>query len=159
MQASTWTIGSAAPQPPTLASVSPSGSTTATQTFTLTARDANGASDISRIYFLVNSSPSVPVNSCHGFYDRSVGALFLYNDALTTLQGPLSPGTAGTLQNGQCVINGVSSSVSAAGTDLTLNLSLTRQGSYSTGAQNLYVWVTDVASGGTGWVLASSWVR
>ncbi len=159
VQASTWTIGSAAPQPPTLASVSPSGSTTATQTFTLTARDANGASDISRIYFLVNSSPSVPVNSCHGFYDRSVGALFLYNDALTTLQGPLSPGTAGTLQNGQCVINGVSSSVSAAGTDLTLNLSLTRQGSYSTGAQNLYVWVTDVASGGTGWVLASSWVR
>lgn len=46
-----------------------------------------------------------------------------YNDALTSLQGPLSPSTAGSLQNGQCVINGASSSVSAAGTDLTLNLS------------------------------------
>jgi hypothetical protein len=159
LQASTWTIGSAGPQPPTLASVSPSSSTTATQTFTLTARDTNGSSDISRIYFLVNSSPSVPANSCHGFYDRAAGALFLYNDALTSLQGPLSPSTAGSLQNGQCVINGASSSVSAAGTDLTLNLSLTRQGSYSTGAQNLYVWVTDVAAGGTGWVQASTWVR
>jgi hypothetical protein len=159
VQASTWTIGSAGQQPPTLASASPGSSTTATQTFTLTARDANGSSDIGRIYFLVNSSPSVPANGCHGFYDRAAGALFLYNDALTSLQGPLPPGTAAPLQNSQCVINGAASSVSGAGSDLTLNLNLTRQGAYSTGTQNLYVWVTDAAGGGTGWVQASTWVR
>jgi subtilisin family serine protease len=159
VQSSTWTIGASAPQPPTLTSASPTISTTGTQTFSLTARDGNGYTDLSRIYFVVNSTPSVPANSCHGFYDRVAGAFFLYNDALTSVQGPLSPGAAGPLQNSQCLINGASSSVSAAGTDLTLNLSLTRQGSYATGSQNLYVWVADVSGAGTGWVQASTWIR
>ena len=84
-------------------------------------------------------------------------SIFLYNDALTALLGPLTPGGAGTLQNSQCVINGGSSFVTAAGTDVVLNLSVTRQGSYAIGLRNLYIWVTDNANTGTGWVQASAW--
>ena len=47
--------------------------------------------------------------------------------------------------------------MTAAGTDVVLNLSLTRQGSYATGSRNLYIWVTDNANTGTGGVQASAW--
>ena len=64
----------------------------ATVTLTATGRDPNGFADINRVYFQVYGNSSVPVNSCHGMYDRALNAFYLYNDALTILQGPLTPG-------------------------------------------------------------------
>jgi cyclophilin family peptidyl-prolyl cis-trans isomerase/sugar lactone lactonase YvrE len=151
---SAWTIG-VSQQPPVLAGSQPATATGTSQTFTLTARDANGAGDVSRVYFLVNGDTTVPVNTCHGFYDRATNGLYLYNDALTGLLGPSAPGTGPVLQNTNCSVQ--LTSLSASGNDLTLGLALTRKGSYSTGTRNLYVWVTDVANTGTGWVLASGW--
>lgn len=156
VQGSTWNSSSGA-SAPTLVSATPSATTAATQTFTLTARDANGVADLQRIYFLVNTSTAVPAATCHGFYDRATNALYLFNDATNAVSSPLVPGTAGTIQNSQCAINGAASSISLAGTDAVLNLNLTRQGSYATGARNLYVWVVDNANTGTGWLQASSW--
>jgi len=156
VQASTWNSSTGA-QTPTLAGASPTNSTTATQTFTSTGRDLNGFSDVNRLYFLVNTNPSIPAGSCHGFYDRASNAIHLYNDAVTVFSAPLIPGVAGTIQNSQCAINGAASSVTGSGTDVVLNLNITRQGSYATGLRNLYIWVVDNASAGTGWVQASSW--
>ncbi|MBL8240042.1 MAG: hypothetical protein JNM66_21655 [Bryobacterales bacterium] len=157
--ASTWTLGAAQQQPPSVASVTPATSSAATQLFTITSRDPNGFADVSKIYFLVNTGPSIPSGSCHGLYDRATNSLLLYNDALTAVSSPLSPGTAGVIQNSQCAIDGATSSVTASGTDLMLNLSVTRQGAYSTGAKTLYIWVVDSANNGTGWVPASTWTR
>jgi len=157
IQTSTWTLGTTPPTAPNPSSATPASSTTATQSFAITGRDANGFADISRLYFLVNNNPSIPAGSCHGFYDRVSNSIFLYNDALAVLIGPLTPGTNGVIQNGQCAIIGAASSVTASGTDLLLNLSIRRQGSYATGARNLYIWVTDNANTGTGWVQVSVW--
>jgi hypothetical protein len=151
---STWTLGSSAP---TLASATPSSSTSATQSFVLTARDTNGATDIQRIYFLVNSDTTIPAGSCHGYYDRAANQILLFNDALSALNGPLTPGVAGTIQNSQCAIDGAASSVTASGTDVVLTLNITRQGAFSSGSRNLYGWVTDNSGANTGWVLASTW--
>src|SRR5205814_2357506 len=118
--------------------------TTTPQTFTFTGRDPDGFADILRIYFLINTSPSIPTNTCHGFYDRSSNGLYLYNDTLSSLMGPLTPGAAGQLQNSQCVVNGATSAlVSAAGTDLTFKLGLSLQGAYLGTNQNVYLWVKD----------------
>ena len=156
IQASTW--NSTTPQqPPVLVSAAPGATTAVAQTFTLRARDANGFIDLERFYFLVNTNTSIPTGGCHGFYDRLSNSLFLYNDALTAVVGPLTPGTAGTIQNSQCAINGGASSVSASGTDIVLNLNITRQGSYLGGFKSLYIWITDSANTGTGWVQASNW--
>jgi len=155
VQGSAWNLGSAVP--PTLAAATPASTTTATQTFTLTGRDGNGFADIQRFYFVVNTNPSVPTGSCHGFYDRASNSLFLYNDAVTALTGPLALGVASSLQNSQCAINGAASSATVSGTDVVLNLNITRQGTYATGARNLYIWVTDSSGAGTGWVQASTW--
>lgn len=157
VQTSTWGTTGQAAQAPTLVSASPTSSGFATQLFTLTARDANGVNDLHRVYFLVNTSPTVPSGSCHGFYDRATNAIFLYNDNLSALTGPLAPGAAATLQNSQCRVNGAATTVSASGTDLVLGLSLTRIGSYATGTRSVYVWITDTAQTGTGWVQTSNW--
>jgi len=144
-------------QAPTLVSATPGSSTSATQTFALTGRDTNGFADIQRFYFLVNGNAFIPAGSCHGFYDRASNTIFLYNDALSAVTGPLTPGATGILSNGQCAINGAGSSATASGTDVVLNMRITRHGSYATGLRNLYVWITDAANTGTGWVPASSW--
>lgn len=157
VKTNTWTPLAGSAQAPTLAAATPATTTGATRTFTLTARDANGYGDLSRVYFVVNTSASVPVNTCHGFYDRPTNALYLYNDALTALIGPLVPGTAGTLQNSQCAIDGAASSAVLSGLDAVLNLSVTRKGTFANTAQKLYVWITDASGLGTGWVQASQW--
>ncbi|HEU0122002.1 MAG TPA: FG-GAP-like repeat-containing protein [Bryobacteraceae bacterium] len=155
VQVSTWG-GSVAPQPPTLPSVTPSSTASATQTFTLTGRDANGSSDIRYFYFLINTDTSIPTGSCHGLYDRATNSILLFDNTLTAVTS-FVVGTSNTVQNSQCRINGSGTSVTASGTDVVLNLNITRQGSYATGAKKLYIWVVDNANTGTGWVQASNW--
>jgi len=120
----------------------------------MTARDMDGASDITRLYFLINPTPNIPQNTCHGFYDRIANALFLYNDGLTAITGPLTPGAAQAIQNSQCAINGAATTVVTTATDLTLNLNLTIK---TTAATNAYLWPVDTQNTGSGWVRTASW--
>jgi sugar lactone lactonase YvrE len=144
-------------QPPTLVSAAPATATPPTQTFQFVARDPNGAIDLARIYFLVNSDSAIPANTCHGYYERAINAVFLYNDATNALLAPVGLGQTGTVQNSQCAINAATSSASASGNELQLNLDITRKGTYANGSRNLYAWVTDYTNAGTGWILVSSW--
>src|SRR6185295_9413863 len=89
VQTSTWTP--AAPALPSVVSATPTNATALSQTFTVTARDPVGYADIGVVYFLVNTSPTVPQNSCHGYYNPAANALYLYNDALTVVMGPVTP--------------------------------------------------------------------
>jgi sugar lactone lactonase YvrE len=129
-------------QPPTLVSVTPA-TPAFTQTFAITARDLDGADNLARIYFLINPTPTIPTNTCHGFYDRALDAVFLYNDSLSNLS---------SLSNSQCTINGFTTQ--SAATNLTLNLTVTRKNQT---AANLYLWITDNEANGTGWLSAASW--
>lgn len=147
----------APPTPPTFVSGSPSTASGSPQTFTIVSSDVNGYNDINRVYFVVNTAPTVPVNSCHGMWDRATGAFYLYNDALTALQGPLAPGAASSLSNSQCSINGVGSAASGSGNNLTVTFNLSLSSAYGAGQQKLYTWTTDNAGTGTGWTLASTW--
>ncbi len=61
-------------------------------------------------------------------------------------------GSGTDIQNSQCRINAASTSVTLSGTDAILNLSITRQGSYTTGTRNLYLWLTDSAANNSGWL-------
>jgi uncharacterized repeat protein (TIGR01451 family) len=143
---------------PSVVSGTPAAATATPQTFTFTARHPNGYAQIGAIYFLVNTAPSIPQNTCHGLYLRGQNALYLYNDGLTALLGPLTPGTSGTLQNSQCVVYGSSSSlVSATGTDVTINLGLGLQTGYAATPQKVYLLVTDNQGHNSGWVQTGTW--
>ena len=139
---------------PTVVAPAPPALTGSPVTFSFTARDANGAADIDRLYFLLNPTPAIPANTCHGFYEVATNRIYLYNDALNALLGPLSPGTAQTIQNTQCALNGATTSVVTAATDVTLNLNVTVK---TTVATNAYLWPVDKQGAGTGWVRTASW--
>ena len=141
-------------QPPTLTAPAPIPNLTgANQSLTATVTDLNGASDISRIYFLLNADISIPQNSCHGFYDRATNAVYLYNDALTALEGPLTPGSGNAIGNTRCQINGPSTGVLAGPSSLQLTLGWTRK---TAAPAKLYLWAVDSQSAGTGWVLQAN---
>jgi hypothetical protein len=159
VQTSTWDPSAAiGNQPPAVVSGTPSAPTGSPPSFTFTGRDPNGFANILRMYFLVNPNTSIPPSTCHGFYDRAANALFLYNDGLTVLQGPLTPGTAGTLQNSQCTIHGATSTAGAGtGTDLAVTIGMSLTGAFGTAPRNVYLWVKDAENNDTGWVQTSSW--
>jgi uncharacterized repeat protein (TIGR01451 family) len=158
MQTGTWALP-ARNTAPSVVSGSPATSSTTPQTFTVTVRDGDGYGDVNNLYFLVNSGLNISQATCLGLYVRSSNALYLYNDALTTPMGPLTPGSGGTLQNSQCVVYGATSSlIAAAGTDITLNLGLGLQASYGANSKNVYVYVDDMEGHNSGWVQTGSWI-
>src|SRR5262249_18139795 len=63
-------------------------------------------------------------NTCEVRYDRPANALYLTGDNGAAL-GPLTPGSASTLENSQCVVNGIGSLANGSGNTLTLNVALT----------------------------------
>lgn len=153
-----WSVAPSLSVAPTVVTTGVTALTGLTQTFTLRGRDSNGAADIYRIYFVANSGPSVPANSCHGFYNRATNALYLFNDALTALAGPLTPGVNAKIQNSQCEIDGATTTVSQPnGTDIVVNLKLRGLGSFATGSRNFYAWVRDNQTNDTGWVQTATW--
>jgi hypothetical protein len=143
--------------PPSIALHSSGNATTTRATFTLVGRDVDGQDDIYRLYFLVNSSPRTEPNSCHGFYDRISNAIYLYNDALTVAMGPITPGSGDVLQNGQCSVQGSSSSVVAgSGTDFTMRIGIELKGAFAS-RQKVYAWAKDSGRLDSGWVETATW--
>jgi hypothetical protein len=154
VQTGTWTTSHV----PSVVSGAPASATSASATLTFVAGDTAGYADINNVYFLVNPTPNVQQNTCHGLYNRASNVFYLYNDALTVAMGPLTPGSAGTLQNSQCILYGSSSGlVSATGTTLTLNVGLGVQGEYANTTQGVYLWVKDNEGDDTGWVQTGAW--
>jgi predicted lipoprotein with Yx(FWY)xxD motif len=154
VQTGSWNLSVG--QPPAVVSGTPSNATASPQTFVFTARDPDGFADIAYVYFLVNGNPTIPQNTCHGYYSRATNGLYLFNDALTAAYGPLTPGSSGVLQNSQCLVYGSGSSVVASGTDLILTMTFGSQGNYVNG-KNVYLWVKDNEGHDTGWVQTGSW--
>ena len=72
------------------------------------------------------------------------------------LPGLVLNGSAGTLANSQCSVNGAGSSVGGVGNTLTLNLSLTFSASFS-GNKIMYLAARDIAQNSTGWQALGVW--
>ena len=150
VNAAVWNLSG--PALPTVVSATPVQSVTASESFLLTVRNTT------RLYFLVYVNPQVFASTCHGFFDVAENKVYLYNDALTSLIGPIRPGTPGSVQNGQCA---VATTNELAGLnnngDLTVRLNITRRGSYAAGNLNLFGWAINAATNGAGWQLLTPW--
>jgi hypothetical protein len=80
--------------------------------------DLNGATNITAD-MMVNHVDRW-AGSCGTRYDQATNGLFIINDAGNGWVGPIAPGTAATLQNSQCVLNGATSSAAVSGNNLTV---------------------------------------
>ncbi|MGD0497240.1 MAG: SBBP repeat-containing protein [Bryobacteraceae bacterium] len=137
---------------PVVVGVTPSSGSGVSQTFSFQFSDSSGAADLTSASVLFNSTPGT-ANACAVLYGRASNTLSLLTDA-GAQTGSITPGS-GAQQNRQCILNGAGSSVSAAGTILTVNLALTFQPSM-TGAMNIYMQASN-PSASTGWQLKGSW--
>jgi hypothetical protein len=150
----TWSV-TTANQPPQAVSVGPSSGSGSSQTFSLVYSDPYGASDLSIVLALINSTLSGSA-ACDLTIDPVHGYVWLLNDGATAWLGPVTPGAAGTVQNSQCTVSGPGSSLSRSGNTLTANIALTFQPGF-TGAKTVYS--NAIAAGGlsSGWLALGAW--
>jgi hypothetical protein len=126
----------------------------ATQAFTFTFSDPSGWQNLGVVNVLINNFLDGRSACYLAFQATSAGAgtLYLVDDA-GDAGGPfatLSLPSSGTIQNSQCTVSGVGSSVSAGGNTLTLTLAITFSASFS-GNKVVYVAARDMAQGNSGW--------
>ncbi len=147
-------------QPPTPDSVSPTATSSPNQTFTLKYSSHNGKpyTDLSWVFVLFKSGAVSlgPAHGCYVLYHQTNNSLFLENDAGNAELGPLTPGTAESLSNSQCTVNGAGTTVSGSGATLTLNLSVRATASF-VGTQNTYLRVQDSEGLNSGWRKKGTW--
>jgi uncharacterized repeat protein (TIGR01451 family) len=126
-----------------LGPINPSGGTGISQTFQFAAQPSSGASILS-VELLINGSLS-PANGCYVYYDSVANLLSLGDDTGAGWIGNAQPGGSGTLQNSQCMLNLAGSTISQAGTSMSVNLSITFSGNW-TGTKQLYLFGNDTAN-------------
>ena len=153
-QRGSWTVVGGTAGPPMPVSVTPASGSGASQTFSFLFTDPNGYTAISSGSVIV-ASTLTRVGSCSLLYSRASNTLYLQNDPATTWLGPVTLGQSGTLQNSQCTLNAASSSVSGSGANLTVNLALSFQPTFSA-AKNVYMEAYDGVLD-SGWKQYSIW--
>ncbi|MGA3025911.1 MAG: S53 family peptidase [Bryobacteraceae bacterium] len=149
----TW--NTAAGGPPAAVSVTPNSGTGMSGSFTFKFSSVNGYGYLKTMYMLFNATLS-SVNGCKLEYSQSTNHLYLYTDSGGALTGPVTPGVAGTLSNGQCTVNAGSSSVSGSVDTLSLDLAVSFTVPFA-GLKNVYGYAADDGGLNSGWQALGTW--
>ena len=146
-------IGVTAPPPqmPAAISITPASGSGNAVVLSAQFTDTGGAAALTTVSLLVSSSVSTSV-ACYVTY--AGGVLTLANDNPATGSQVVTFG-GGSQQNSECIVNGAGSSVSLAGSTLTLNISMTFLPGFA-GAKTTYLYAAD-AGANTGWVSSGAW--
>jgi hypothetical protein len=152
----TWTVPATVAAVSTV-SVTPNSGTGMQQAFALQYADSLGATDLATVWFWITSNFNAgsSANSCLLYYARAANQIFLLNDAGTVWSPPVAPGAAVTLSNSQCSMNAAQASVTASGTNLTLNLPMTFTALYG-GTKSTYMYAAG-SSANSGWQALGTW--
>jgi len=141
--------------PPSALAVTPSSGSAGSQTFSFQFADANGAADLALVQVIFNATLN-GVGACWVQYYRGSNELRLLNDNASAFFGPLTPGSAGVVQNSQCILDAAGSSVAASGTSLTLNAAITFKPGFA-GSKAVYLSAIDAAGAVADWIQRGSW--
>jgi hypothetical protein len=151
----TWTPSMAVNMPPTADSVTPSSGSGLNQSFAFKYSSANGYNYLNEVLALINGGLSAS-GGCYVAYFPGSNALYLDSDTGPAWIGPLTPGTAGTLQNSECTINGATTTAVGSGNTLTLTLSVSFKASFA-GTQTLFGYAYDNAGLSSDWQTLGTW--
>ena len=155
VNAGTWTPSPIA-SPPTILGLAPKAGAGAAATFQAVYSDPNGAGDLNTVLLQINTGQS-ETNACYVYYQPQGNHLYLSTNAGTAWLTPaLTPGVAGTLSNSQCTLNGATSSVAMAGSELVLNAALSFNSGF-TGYRGVYLYAAGFSGLNSGWVKQGTW--
>ncbi|MFN0103588.1 MAG: right-handed parallel beta-helix repeat-containing protein [Bryobacteraceae bacterium] len=129
----------------------------AQRVFTASASDPNGAADLESITLLVGPSSTI-AQGCAVVLKRVTESIYLYNDGGTALLGPIKPGSAQTLANSRCTVNGASSLVEYVSSQNTVRFSadVAFASTFRT-LKNVYLNSLDLNGASGGWTLSGTW--
>ena len=147
----TWAI----PSPQPTISVVPTSGSGSNQAFSFVYSDPNGASDLASANMLINSAFN-GVSSCFLQVNTAHNFVWMTDDAATTWGNGISLGSAGTLQNSQCKLNGAASNLVRSGNTLTVNLALSFQPGFA-GTKVVYGYASTIAGINSGWASLGTW--
>jgi hypothetical protein len=120
------------------------------QTFSFSYYDMNGfTSIVSASALFENPFASAAPGRCDVYFRPASGDLWLMNDAGTGWLGPIALGQTGSLENGQCTVDGAASSSLGIGNYLVLHLALSFKPAFAG-----FAWVSQEAYDGS---LDSGW--
>ena len=142
--------------PPTAVSSSPSSGTGNSSSFVFRFSDPAGYQNLGVVNVLINKSLDGQ-GACYVAYSVPASMLYLVDDAGDAggpYAGMLVPGSAGTIQNSQCMVALVSAV--GDGTTLTLTLNITFKAGFG-GNWIIYTAARDGASGDSGWQALGVW--
>jgi len=140
---------------PAAVSVTPSSGTGWTQAFAATYSDASGYNNLTDLQFLVHTAVN-GTNACYLRYNVQANAFYLTDDVSSYWQGPVRAGTSDSAQNSQCILNGLTSSVSPSGTNITATFGLTFKAAFA-GAKSTFMYTSNLAGASSGWQTRGSW--
>jgi hypothetical protein len=119
-----WTVSG-----PSAVSITPDSGSGAAQTFNLEVSDTNLPA-LNYVYFLANSALQ-GAGGCFIEYNSGANTLRLANDSASACLGPITPGTASSINNSQCTLQ--SSAAVYANSYLFIYVSLTFNHSFAGG--------------------------
>jgi hypothetical protein len=137
-----YRVGASMGVAPGQLSVSPAGGSGGGAVFQFTGTDADGAQDLVNFFLLINGSHSRQ-QGCLVLVDRTYSAFYLASDSGTQWSGATA-GSAGTLQNSQCVLKAATSTISVSGSQLIVRLDLTFRASF-VGSKSVWGYALDQA--------------
>ena len=139
---------------PSTISVAPSAGSGASQTFTFTVADPDGAEDLLGMMILVSPATGNG-KACLLYYDRAASLIALADDSLAfPWAGYL--GTPRMFENERCSVALGGASASASGTNVSLRLPITFKSGF-TGHQIIRLYTQDRAGAAAGWDVRGSW--
>jgi List-Bact-rpt repeat protein len=145
---------------PTVGTLSPSTVTSVpgvARSFSALYSDANGVTNLKTVDLRVGGTAA---NAIYARYDVGLNRLFLFNDTGTAvLPTSCVPGSAGTIENTQGMLNCTATTATAGGTDLTVAWNLTPKPAFtSAAARGLWAIARDAAAATSGFVLKGTWL-
>ncbi len=144
--------------PPQVGTLAPSAGSSAPDewvTFTATYSDADGWTDLKEVQFLTSLSAS-QANAVCVRYVRSTNKLYLLNDAGSAWLGGVAPGSAKILQNSRGQLDCAQTTVTGAGTVLTVKWQISFKLAAAQKVYKTYLWAKD-NSVSTGWIQQGTW--
>ena len=154
---SIWSLTTASATPsgvPATVSVNPSSGGGLYQAFSFVFSDSSGYQTLSGTHVLINSSYT-KANSCWMYFDNAGKLIWLASNDMSSWQSA-ALGSATTLQNSQCEINGGGVSVTGSGNNLTLNIPIIFTTSFA-GAKNIYLNATDKSGASSATAARGTW--
>jgi hypothetical protein len=139
---------------PTIVSLSPNSGSGEAQTFAAVYNDASGASLLTTVRILFNTSVNGS-NGCYVLYSPAQNAMYLENNAGNGTSAALSLGSSSSVSNSQCTLSGAGSSVNISGNNMTVFYALSFTSAF-TGSKNVYL-LAGSNSGSSGWVQEGSY--